>query len=314
MPRSLVLLLLLLPGPACATFPLCKLPPAQNGPQQVSFGIVRVPADAPLGAILARRVTSPWTPSYGYLCKKYTSTFTLGLFGGTALGEGTHATNLPGVGIRIRFHHNGEWVVLPYVRSHDHGLFKPVQLVLINAHFSVELVKTGAIVRGGNLSQGILAQAGFDNRPLVQLALLDARVEPQRPTCAFLSRQLVFDLGKVDGGVLRSEGHSRWATQQLVSTGCSNVTEMLMTFTGAADEADPSLFKLNGGDAAKGVAVEMRSDHPDTQAIPNSSVPMVLPAWSEGRSHGFRARYRTTGGSLMPGSANTSITVNVTYR
>jgi len=311
MPRSLVLLLLLLPGPACAMFPPCKLPPAQNGPQPVSFGVVRVPANAPLGAVLAQRVTSPWTPSYGYLCKKFTSTFTLGMFGGTALGEGTYATNLAGVGIRIRFHHNGEWFVLPYTRSFDH---KPVNLVLVNAHFRVELVKTGAIVRGGDLSPGILAQAGFDNRPLVQLALIDARVEPQRPTCAFLSRQLVFDLGKVDGGVLRSEGHSRWAAQQLVSTGCSDVTEMLMTFSGAADEADPSLFKLNGGDAAKGVAVEVRSDLMDTQAIPNSSVPMVLPGGPEGRSHGFRARYRSTGGSLMPGSANTSITVNVAYR
>ena len=86
-----------------------------------------------------------------------------------------------------------------------------------------------------------------------------------------------------------------------------------MTFSGKA-ERESFLFKLNGPDAASGVAVELRSDEPDEQAVPNRVAPLILRAVNEGQSYGFRARYRTTGKPLAPGPANASITVNVAYR
>jgi type 1 fimbria pilin len=125
---------------------------------------------------------------------------------------------------------------------------------------------------------------------------------------------LLFALGKVDARDLLAAGSSHWATQQLVVTGCSNASQMLMTFSGAADPVDRSLFALNGTDRATGVAVELRSDDPDAPALPNSATPLVLPVRATGQTYGFRARYRTTGSTIGPGSANTSITVNVAYR
>lgn len=311
--RSFVFLLLLGPGPS---FALCKLPSVQGTPQQISFGIVKVPPDAPQGTVIGQRTTPGWTSTAGHFCKRYTRTFTLHQFAGAPLGDGIHGTNIAGIGVRIRFHYNGGTYLLPFSDHYSSGFFPIVapDLAMRDAHFSVELVKTGPIGEGGVVTAGTLALAGYDNRPMVRLNLIDTRVVPQRPTCAFLSRQVVFNLGKVDGGILAAEGQSQWATQQLVSTGCSNATQMLMTFAGPADDTNASLFKLNGRDAAKGVAVEVRSDHLDQQAIPNSRVPLVLPAGPEGRSYGFRARYRSTGKPLAPGSANTSITVNVAYR
>jgi len=313
--RSFAFLLLLAPLPSAAFGP-CKLPSVQGTPQYVSFGLVRVPADAPRGTVIASRTTPGWSSSIGHFCKHYTRTFPLHRFANSPLGDGIHGTNVAGVGLRIRFFYNGGPYLLPFTDHYSSAPF-PVtmrDLAMRDAHFSVELIKTGPIEKGGVVTPGTLASAGYDGRPMVRLDLVDARVEPQRPTCAFLSPRVVFNLGKVDGGTLASEGHSHWATQQLVSTGCSDATQMLMTFAGPADEADPSLFGLQGADTAKGVAVEVRSDHQDRQAIPNSPIPLILPAWAEGRGYGFRARYRSTGKPLAPGSANTNITVNVAYR
>lgn len=312
---AVFVLLALAPGLSFA-FGLCKLPSVQGAPQRVSFGIVRVPPEAAPGTVIASRTTPGWSSTSYHFCKKYTRTFNLHQFAGAPLGGGIYGTNIAGIGLRIRFNYHGGSYLLPFTDSYKSPIW-PIQMPDIgmsNAHFSVELIKTGPIAKGGIVTPGRLASAGYDGRPMVWLDLADARVEPQRPTCAFVTRSVVFTIGKVDGSILAAEGHSHWATQQLVSTGCSHATQMLLTFAGSADEADPTLFRLNGSDAAKGVAVELRSDHLDKQAIPNSRVPLVLPASREGRSYGFRARYRSTGKPLLPGSANTSITVNVAYR
>lgn len=289
----------------------CLSHPSQGAPQQVSFGTVEIPADAAPLMVLAERSSAGWN-SPGFKCIKPTRTSGLGIFATpSALGEGIYNTNVPGVGIRVYFNHSGQGEnVVPYNAS----IPWIIDGRLSNAHFRVQLIATGPVGDGGSLTAGTLARAGYDGSGQVWVDLFDTRIEPQRPTCAFASRRLVFALGKVDGGTLAVAGSSHWATQQLVSTGCTHATQILMTFTGPADETDPSLFKLNGAGAASGVAVELRSDDPDAQVIPNSASPLVLGAVQEGRSYGFRARYRSTGQPLAPGSANASITVNVAYR
>lgn len=290
----------------------CLSHPKQGAPQTVSFGTIEVPVDTPVGAVLAEVASSSPYHSAKFKCFYPQRTSTLGLFTTpSALGAGIYETNVKGVGIRFYFTSAAyndvpvpDNTKLPFIMDGT----------LSNAYFKVQLIKTAEVTQGGTLTPGTLARAGFDGQAQVWVNLLDARVEPQRPTCAFASRRLVFALDKVDGGTLALSGSSHWATQQLVSTGCNHATQILMTFSGNADEADPSLFKLNGPDSASGVAVELRSDEPDAQAVPNSVTPLILRAVNEGQSYGFRARYRTTGKPLAPGPANASITVNVAYR
>lgn len=297
--------------PAGSSWAGCLSHPSQGGPQTVSFGTIEVAASAPVETVLAEITTPGWN-SPSFKCAWPTRTGRIGIHvTPSPLGKGIYETNIAGIGIRVYFHNSNYGdVVMPdnfYIPAAFDGTLR-------NAHFRVQLIKTGEIRNGGAVKAGLLAQAGYDGKTQAWVDLLDARVEPQRPTCAFTSRRLVFALDKVDGGILAAAGSSHWATQQLVSTGCTNATQLLMTFTGPADDTDPSLFKVAGANAASGVAVELRSDDPDAQAIPNSEAPLVLPAVKEGRSYGFRARYRTTGKPLAPGSANASITVNVAYR
>lgn len=304
----LVVVPLLVAGPAPAA--VCVFYPSQGAAQTLSFGVIEVRADAAPGTILAEKPTTAWT-SKDFNCLKPRRVASLGIFTTpSAWGNGVYDTNVPGVGIRMYYVGNFGDTPVP----HDVHVPSVFNGKLINAHFRVQLVKTGPVENGGSLNTGMLAQWGYDGRRQVWVDLLDARVEPQRSTCAFAARHLTFALDNVDGGTLAAAGSSRWATQQLVATGCVNATQILMTFSAPADETDTTLFKLSGADAARGVGVELRSDDPDAQAIPNSATPLVLAAAREGRSYGFRARYRTTGKPLGPGPAHTSITVNVTYR
>jgi type 1 fimbria pilin len=311
---ALFVLLLAAPRPAFAEIP-CKLPPAQGSPQHVSFGVVHVPDTAPVGQLLATRRSQAWSSAQFHFCGHYTRTFTLGAFAGPALGDGVYASNVPGVGVRIRFHYHAGEYILPFSHAYQAPPLGPkLDLAMLNASFTVDLVKTGPVGDGGTLTPGRIANAGYDNKPLVSLDLGDARVEPQRPTCTFQSRRLLFDLGKVDGGALAAEGHSHWATQELVVTGCANATHVLMRFAGVADETDPALFKLDAAGAARGVAVELRANYLDTRIVPNDPKPLELRVWPHCDVCGFRARYRTTGTVLAPGSANAHITVDVAYR
>jgi type 1 fimbria pilin len=284
--------------------------PSQGSPQILSFGTVSVPVDAPVGTTLAEKLTAGWTSSK-FKCIYPTRTASLGTFTSpSASGNGIYDTNVRGVGIRIYFDNGNHGERLVPDRASIPFVFDATLV----SHYRVQLIKTGAVDDGGTLTSGTLARGGYDDHSQVWVDLLDARIEPERPTCAFTSRSLTFSLGKVDGRELLVAGSSPWASQTLVSTGCRNATQILMSFIALADEHDASLFKIAGASPATGVAVELRSDDPDMQAIPNGPSPLILPAVREGHSYGFRARYRRVGQTVTPGEANASIVVNVSYR
>lgn len=305
---SVLIAAVVMPGLVSAR---CVTHPSQGVGQALSFGTVSVSAETAPGTVLAEKTTAAWSAPQ-FKCIKPTRTGSLALFGtSSAMGGNIYETNVPGVGIRVYFFNSSYGERALPEREFIPWTFKGQ---LSNAHFRVQLIKTGEVTTGGRLLTGTLARAGYDDQPQVWVDLVDAHIEPQRPTCAFASRRLVFALGKVDGRDLQLAGSSHWATQSLVVTGCTNATQMLMSFTGTPDANEASLFKLSGTGAATGVAVELRSDEPDAQALPNSPTPLVLPARTEGQQLGFRARYRTTGETITPGAANTHITVNVAYR
>jgi type 1 fimbria pilin len=289
----------------------CLKHPSQGSPQILSFGTVNVPVDAPVGSVLAEKRSAGWTSSR-FKCLYPTRTASLGIFTTPSpVGGGVYATNIPGVGIRTYFHNSQHGELLVPERTSIPFIF---DAVLNDAHFRVQLIKTDIVDVGGALTSGTLARGGWDDQAQAWVDLADTQVQPERPTCAFTSHGLTFAMNKVDGRDLQVTGSSPWVTQTLVSTGCRNATQILMSFTALADEQDASLFKVTGAHPATGVAVELRSDDPDTQAIPNSTSPLILPAVHEGRSYGFRARYRRVGPSVAPGEANASIVVNVSYR
>ena len=188
----------------------CLKHPTQGAPQTVSFGTVEVAVDAPIGAVLAELASSsPWQ-SPKFKCVYPQRTSSLGLFTApSALGAAIYETNVTGVGIRTYFT-SSQFTDVPVPHSAKVPLIFDGQWS--NAYFKVQLIKTAEVTEGGTLTPGTLARAGFDGQAQAWVNLLDARVEPQRPTCAFTSRRLVFALDKVDGGTLAAAGSSHWAT------------------------------------------------------------------------------------------------------
>lgn len=289
----------------------CVTHPSQGAPQSVDFGTVTVPADLPAGSVIVERSSAAWT-SPPFHCIKPTRTVNLGTFAtANALGEGIQDTNVPGIGIRIYFKYKGQVYRAPHRFDTTWSYLEKFE----NAHFSVQLIKTGPVSQGGALTSGTLARAGYEDHNQVWVDLSGTQVEPERPTCAFTTRGLAFALGRVDARELLAAGSSAWVSQTLQSAGCTaTARQVRMTFSAPAHPADPTLFAVTGTGAATGVGVELRSTWVDVQAIPNASEPMVLAAMSAGGGWGFRARYRAVGKTITPGPANTSIVVNVSYR
>jgi len=286
----------------------CLTHPALPSPQAVSFGVVSVSPTTAIGAVLAERSTSGNTGEF--TCHDPTRTSSLGLFPTpSALGDYIYETNVPGVGVRV------------YFRYRQYGDIRAPENTYIPWFLkdelrgaTVQLIKTGAIEQGGVLRSGRLAHAGYDGKVQAWVDLADARIEPESPTCVFQSRRVHFDLGKVDGAELAAHGHGAWVSAPLIVTECRHATTLLLTFDGEADLDVPDLFRLNGLNAARGAAVELRSAYLDKTIAPNDPRPIELRAWQVAHQHEFRARYRITRGALSPGPANAHITVNVGYR
>jgi hypothetical protein len=185
MPRWLFAALLIISGPSYATF--CKLPSPQGAPQQVSFGVVEVAPDAQVGTVLARRTSIAWTSGPAGFCWGLLRNLSLAR-PATLRSGGVHETGVPGVGMRITFHYNGSAHVLPENMPVADKRWA-VHSEMKDAYFSVELIKTGHIDRGGVLRPGSLARAGFNYKePLVRLDLVDGSVVVRRLVCPFLER------------------------------------------------------------------------------------------------------------------------------
>jgi len=289
----------------------CTSYASQGAPQIVAFGQITVGKDVPIGQVIATRSTPGWTGGSG-VCDKPRRTASLGIFRAPSPIAGVYATNVAGVGVRITYQGLG-WPQVPVPDNFQVGGIFSAQVR--DGFFTVQLVKTATDTGSGPITNGTLAYAGFDDHRQIWVDLQNTQIGTENPTCGFVSKQLLFDLGGVDGGALRADGHSAWVSQSLVGTGCATATEMALTFSSPADPHDASLFRIDDtSGAARGVAVELRSESPDQQALPNALTPLTLPAGREGRLYGFRARYRTTGAPLTAGSASLSIVVNVAYR
>jgi type 1 fimbria pilin len=290
----------------------CLSHPAQGAPQAVSFGTVSVPIDAPAGTVLVERRSAPAWTSPEFSCSKHSRTASMGTFTTpSALGEGIYDTNVPGIGIRVLFHNDG---VADTPVPEDSYIGWGYKAKLINAHFRVQLIKTGKVSTSAALTAGTLARAGYDQKTQVWADLAGTQIEPERPTCAFTLRGLTFALGRVDARELVAAGSSPWIEQTLVSNGCTAATVIDMSFNAAAHPDDASLFAVTGVNAAQGVGIQLTSVEVNAPAVPGGATVMRLPAYSAAHGYVFRARYRATGKAVTPGPANASIVVNVSYR
>ncbi len=127
-------------------------------------------------------------------------------------------------------------------------------------------------------------------------------------TCSIRNADLDYPLGVVKqadfvGGV------SPWVTNALVSGGC-DAARVEMRFASAADSINTALFATQG--AARGVAIELQTAAGEA-IVPNDSTPVSWGAQPAGGEYQFRARYRQTGASMMPGPADATVAVTIDY-
>lgn len=131
-------------------------------------------------------------------------------------------------------------------------------------------------------------------------------------TCSFSSTSVEFPLGTVDASTMPNVGDgSRWEERPLVSAGCSSGVGLVkMTFQGTADADNPQLFQVEGGAAGVGVELASYDNHP---ALPDNTTPIDWAPKPVGGVYRYKARYQRTRSAVVAGTANASITVNMTY-
>lgn len=127
--------------------------------------------------------------------------------------------------------------------------------------------------------------------------------------CGFESTSLTFPLGQVPISSFDEVGAMGPEVQaNLVSTGCSGVTRVYMSFTADADPLNTNLFATRGAGKGVGIALRLR----DASLVPNGPEGSWNPR-GPGGSYEFYARYVSTGAQFAPGAANATITVNIRY-
>jgi type 1 fimbria pilin len=129
--------------------------------------------------------------------------------------------------------------------------------------------------------------------------------------CSIQNDNATIDLGQIPASALPSIGSfSGWKEGELISGGCTGVTEVVMTFSGNTDPNNPKLWAVTGG--ASGVGIELQSID-GQEAIPDNSSPVTWAPAAAGDGYKFQARYVRTG-NVTPGQANGQATVNITYQ
>jgi len=131
-------------------------------------------------------------------------------------------------------------------------------------------------------------------------------------TCGFADETLSFDLGKVTAADFPNVGDkSAWVERKWIATAChSSIKNVFMTFDGVADSTNPKLIAVSGG--AQGIAIELQS-WDNVVAVPDNTTKMRWNRRDEGEHYSFKSRFVRTGTALISGTANATLTVNLTY-
>ncbi|MFC5475735.1 fimbrial protein [Paraherbaspirillum soli] len=126
-------------------------------------------------------------------------------------------------------------------------------------------------------------------------------------------------MGSIGAGDFNAVGATSAAKDFYVKLNCPSVTNLKVALKiGAdkdADSVNPDLFKLSAGSgAASGVALELLNTDGKTVLKPGTTLNWT-PANTAAAATGYKlfARYKQTTAAVTPGTANGSVTVDISY-
>jgi type 1 fimbria pilin len=306
---------LALSGTYSAAYAVCAYYPNQGVQvMRAGFGNVYVQRDTPVGTVLARVNQPTWNGNnMWYSCSSatgYIFRINLGQFNSPTIVQGTYATNISGVGIRIL----------------DNTTPIPVQIINSNmswiliANTTVELVKTNyGAVGTGTITSGLIAEISLqdaDNFLSPGQIVIDnaSRIIPVK--CSITTPNIQVPLADVMATDLTSPGMTAKPKQFNMGLNCDAGARVNAKLTGTQNSSTSvnGVLQLTGAGSASvasGVGIQLLYNNTPLQLNNN----IVLKTAGGGmETFPFTARYYQTAARVTGGTANATATLEMTYQ
>lgn len=282
--------------------------PAQ--PFNIQQPAVYVQRDAPVGTVISSFITNG-TGDIDYCTGTGTITYEMIKFSNPSAIPNYYNTNVPGVGISLRFTSAG-WY---FSKNRQYSVSSPT--VTVVAPLEVTLIKTGEITSGA-IGSGLLAKAYGDDG-IQSLAVNFTGNQVTQLACSITTPDLSFPLGDISaanfGSAVGTVPSGAQNTQNL-GLDCdtnANINVMLQG-TQNPDAGARSVLALTGQgnvDVAKGVGVQLLYNGAPLEL--NSRIVLKRSAGGQ-ESFPVTARYYQTQPTVTTGKANASATLDLTYQ
>jgi len=288
--------------------------------ETVSINNITVQRDVSVGTIIASVNGTITGTDYHYFASD------CNMFGVLLYGDGVQSgkdnvynTNIAGVGIRVYMSFNpGNGYASPepgsFIAHLDNGgysIYSP----------KVELIKTGEITSGVLMSGDVVRLQAENNtnntNPIVTWRLITSPSITQVACSIESGAVLSFAMGDISAADVKSAAET---PTQTITTGlkldCDNDANINATLKGTQnpDSSDPSVLALSGqgnSNVAGGVGVQLLYEDKPLQI--NSA--LVLKRSSGGAvTFPIKARYVKTKDVVVPGKANATATIDLTYQ
>lgn len=289
--------------------------------QSVSFGDVIIQRDTAVGTVLASKIVSINNMLWEPITDKYCiwSTYSANYTNGWSPLNGIAATNVTGVGVRLTFRMTQSSTDYALIANQISGINHTDMWYISQATWLIELIKTGPS-SSGQLTAGTWAKVSINpeaEAPWTVTSLTASGINNiTTVACSLNSTSINVPLGDVLSTKFTAVGTPAADRSFNVGLTCDKDARINVALAGTqnSDTSDTSVLALtNAGQTgtAKGVGVQLLYGGVPLK-INNNILLKTSPGGQE--TLPFTARYYQTNKLVIPGKANSSATLNITYQ
>ncbi|HCN43772.1 MULTISPECIES: fimbrial protein [Proteus] len=225
------------------------------------------------------------------------------------------ATNIPGIGIRVKMTNIGH-INTSFVKDNERQKY-----IINNPTWVVEIIKTGRVTQSNTLMGGNLARMEQNNTLpntsrwiLSTLRIPIGSIKVNSLKCTTKSNNYNINLGTWYDTQFKNIGDVSQNVNIPITLSCAAGTNIKATVTSSAGYIDANTGKLNlsGSNRATGIGIQIVNSN-NTPIKLNTKLNLQNNVSSGDYIFNWKARYIKTSNKITAGTANSVATVNILY-
>ncbi|WP_369309572.1 fimbrial protein [Providencia rettgeri] len=226
------------------------------------------------------------------------------------------ATNIPGIGVRIKATQIGDLNV-----RYGPAIAGRLSWELPNPYWTITFIKTGQVTASNSLKAGIVSRLTQQNPAphnstwnISSLNIPSNAVRVNVLKCTTQSTNYTVNLGSWYDTQFPSIGSFSNSYNIPITLNCAAGTNIKTTVTSSAGYVDTATgkIKLSGTGSATGIAIQLL-DRNNTPIKLNTKNSLQNNVPGGNYSFNWKARYIKTASKITPGTANSTATINIRY-